>query len=342
MPRLELSVEEVGSIKALLNELSSRFHSSEDPEFLQSASVYAHELPRRVRAFLNEFRLHEPDDAICSISGYPIDDEAIGNTPDHWNLKEGRSPVLQEEMLLLLLGSLLGDCIGWATQQDGHVVHDIVPIKGHEQEQLGSGSETLLWWHTEDAFHPYRGDYLGMMALRNPDDVPTTFATVTGFEEVLTPRQIELLMSPLFTIRPDESHLVKNKSELKATDCVLDASYQRIEEMNQAPEKIAVLYGDPRRPYVRLDPYFMDPVHEHPEAQEAFDALVAFIDRKLGDQLLRQGEICFIDNWKGVHGRKPFRARYDGKDRWLKRINIARDLRKSRTSRSSAESRVIF
>jgi hypothetical protein len=31
-----------------------------------------------------------------------------------------------------------------------------------------------------------------MMSIRNPDDVPTTFATVTGFEEVLTPRQIEL------------------------------------------------------------------------------------------------------------------------------------------------------
>jgi Fe(II)/alpha-ketoglutarate-dependent arginine beta-hydroxylase len=342
MLRLELSTDEIGSIKNLMSELASRFDTAEDPEFLRDAPVYAHELPRRVRELLNVFRLHEPDDALCTLSGYPIDDEAIGNTPGHWKHKDGRSPVLPEEMLLVLLGSLLGDCIGWATQQDGHIVHDILPIKGHEQEQLGSGSETVLWWHIEDAFHPYRGDYLGMMCIRNPDAVPTTFATVAGFDQALTPRQIQLLMEPLFTIRPDESHLVKNKSELRQTDAFLEASYQRIESMNQAPQKIAVLYGDPRNPYIRLDPYFMDPVRESAEAQEALDLLVAFIDRKLGDHVLCQGDICFIDNSKGVHGRKPFVARYDGKDRWLKRINIARDLRKSRTARPSADSRVIF
>jgi Fe(II)/alpha-ketoglutarate-dependent arginine beta-hydroxylase len=342
MSRLLLSNEEIGSIKALIGELASRFETAEDPDFLQGAPVYAHELPRRVREFLNVFRLREPDEALCTISGYPIDEEEIGTTPAHWKFKHGRSPVLKEEMFLVLLGSLLGDCIGWSTQQDGHIVHDIMPIQGNEKEQLGSGSEMLLWWHTEDAFHPYRGDYLGMMCLRNPDAVPTTFATVTGFDQVLTPEQIRLLMEPHFTIRPDESHLVKNKSEMRQADGDLEAAYQRIETMNQAPQKIAVLYGDPRNPYVRLDPYFMDPVRDSPAAQEALDTLVAFVDRKLGDHVLHEGDVCFIDNSKGVHGRKPFVARYDGRDRWLKRINIARDLRKSRPSRPAADSRVIL
>ncbi|MES1243390.1 MAG: guanitoxin biosynthesis L-enduracididine beta-hydroxylase GntD [Acidobacteriota bacterium] len=342
MSRLMLSNDEIGCIKTLIGELASRFDTAEDPAFLQDAPVYAHELPRRVREFLNVFRLCEPDEALCTISGFPVDDEGIGTTPVHWKLRDGRSPVLQEEMFLVLLGSLLGDCIGWSTQQDGHIVHDIMPIKGNEQEQLGSGSETLLWWHTEDAFHPYRGDYLGMMCLRNPDAVATTFATITGFDQVLTPRQIQLLMEEHFTIRPDESHLVKNKSEMRQTDDALAAAYERIETMNTTPQKIAVLYGDPRSPYVRLDPYFMDPVAGNPEAQEALDILVAFVDRKLGDHVLNQGDVCFIDNVKGVHGRKPFVARYDGKDRWLKRINIARDLRKSRPSRPAADSRVIL
>jgi enduracididine beta-hydroxylase len=34
-------------------------------------------------------------------------------------------------------------------------------------------------------------------------------------------------------------------------------------------------------------------------------------------------------------------ARYDGTGRWLKRINIARDLRKSRAFRVSSDSRII-
>lgn len=340
--RLLLTDQEVASIQSLLHEIASRYASSEDPEFLRDAPLYAHELPRRVRAGLNEFRLDEPDDALCVVAGYPIDEEKIGRTPEHWKTKPPRSAVLEEEILLVLLGSLLGDCIGWSTQQDGHIVHDIFPIRGHEGEQLGSGSEQLLWWHTEDAFHPYRGDYLGMLCLRNPDDVPTTFAAVHGLERFLTPEQIRLLCEPHYTIRPDESHLKKNKSDAREVEGTLEAAYSRIETMNEAPEKIAILGGDPKSPYIRLDPYFMDPVQDNPAAQAALDALVKAVDTILEDQVLRQGEICFIDNFKAVHGRKPFVARYDGRDRWLKRINIARDLRKSRPARSGAGSRVIF
>jgi len=43
-----------------------------------------------------------------------------------------------------------------------------------------------------------------------------------------------------------------------------------------------------------------------------------------------------------VHGRRAFKARYDGRDRWFKRMSITRDLRKSRESRTDAASRVIL
>ena len=54
-------------------------------------------------------------------------------------------------------------------------MHDLVPIKGHEAEQLGSGSTHELVWHTEEAFHPFRADYLALMCLRNNDAVATTY-----------------------------------------------------------------------------------------------------------------------------------------------------------------------
>jgi alpha-ketoglutarate-dependent taurine dioxygenase len=58
--------------------------------------------------------------------------------------------------------------------------------------------------------------------------------------------------------------------------------------------------------------------------------------------VLEPGDFVFIDNYRAVHGRKPFKARYDGNDRWLKRINITRDLRKSRDARLSSTERLIF
>lgn len=339
MHKLTLVPDEAGAVQALLSELTARHDSVEDPEFLRHCNVYAHELPRRVRMHLNDFKLYEPPSACCVISGYPIDDERIGFTPTHWKNRVKPSPVLAEDMLLVLFGSLLGEVIGWATQQDGSIVHDIVPIKGHEGEQLGSGSEQPLWWHTEDAFHPCRGDYLGMMCLRNPDKVATTFANLEQVE--LSEQQRRLLFDSHFTIRPDESHLIKNKPDPQSVDGVLGASYEHIEEMRSKPEKIAVLSGDPRSPYVRIDPYFMDKV-ENEEAQQALDDFIRVLDQKLSDLVLLDGDLCFIDNFKGVHGRRPFRARYDGKDRWLKRVNITRDLRRSRISRPSAENRVIY
>jgi Fe(II)/alpha-ketoglutarate-dependent arginine beta-hydroxylase len=336
MSRFFLQSDEIESIQGLLAEIVPGIGTIEDEAFQADAHLYAQELPRRVRKHLHDFKLREPAEALFVISGYPIDQAKIGPTPAHWNSPEGRSRALAEEVLLVLFGSLLGDCIGWATQQDGRVVHDILPIRGHEGEQLGSSSEQLLWWHNEDAFHPFRGDYLAMMCLRNPDAVATTFAHFADLP--LTEEEIDLLFEPHYTIRPDESHLPKNRANPDGDPAV---SYEQIEQMNTRPEKIAVLSGDRRSPYVRLDPYFMDPVEDNERAQAALDALIRAIDNRIEDCNLEAGDFCFIDNFKAVHGRKPFKARFDGNDRWMKRINITRDLRKSRTARPAVGSRII-
>jgi Fe(II)/alpha-ketoglutarate-dependent arginine beta-hydroxylase len=343
MSRIVMTPEEVDETRALVTGVASRYGTAENQDFLDEADVIAHELPRRIRKALRGFRLFEPDDALLVVSGWPIDEEKIGPTPVHWKKHEPQNDTATEDILLVLLGSLLGEPIGWSTQQDGRVVHDILPIKGHEQEQLGSGSEVLLTWHVEDAFHPYRGDYLGMMCLRNPDRVPTTFAPIRKVR--LTPEQAAVLRSPHFTIRPDESHLPKNRGSQNGhspeVEAVLQRSYRKIEEMWNQPEKIPVLFGDPKNPYIRLDPYFMDDPDDA-EASATFHELTRQIDAALEDQVLEPGDFCFIDNFQAVHGRKPFRARYDGRDRWLKRINVVRDLRKSRESRLSAASRVLY
>lgn len=334
---IRLDENENKSIRTLLDDLSVRYKSAENPDFLTQATVLAHELPRRVRQTLNDFRLYEPNEGVCRIAGYAIDDAGIGPTPSHWKERQRHCNSVKEEILLVLLGSLLGDVIAWSTQQDGAVVHDIAPIKSHEHEQLGSGSAEELTWHTEDAFHPCRGDYLGMMCLRNRDRVPTTFAALDISE--LGEETVELLFQPLYTIRPDESHLRKNRVDPLGQS--LEASQNRIDEMQEKPEKIAVLFGSPDAPYCRLDPYFMDPP-EDPKAREALDRLIQLTDRRIEEMVLEAGELCFIDNFKAVHGRRPFKARYDGTDRWLKRVNITRDLRRSRSHRPASESRLLL
>ena len=311
----ELADEELGVIRPLVEEVASLHASVEEAAFLDNVSTYAQELPRRLRAFLNAFRLAEPS-GVCLISGYPVDDAKVGKTPPHWRKGPVGSGTAQEEVFLNLCGALLGDAIAWSHQRGGLICQDLVPIEGHENEMLGSGSERELVWHTEDARYSHRGDYIGLMCLRNPDAVPTTFALID--EVRLDPERVEILFEPRFVFRPDPSH-----------------------PSDKEGEKAPVLFGDPGSPYIRFDPYSMD----RPESREersAMDYLTRTIDESMTGAALLPGECLFIDNYKAVHGRSSFRARFDGTDRWLKRINVARDLRKSRARRRAPASRVIF
>jgi enduracididine beta-hydroxylase len=344
MNKIALNETEISQIRLILNSLVSDYTSAETPEFLRLARIYAHELPRRLRQSLTEFGAVEMDLGVYLITGYQIDDAKIGLTPAHWRDIPDQSKTLEEEMLLVLFGSLLGDVFGWATQQGGRIIHEVMPIKGNESEQLGTGSEQLLWWHNEDAFHPYRGDYLGMMCLRNPDQIATTIACVDQIN--LTSEQLALLFEQRYVIHPDESHQQKNSccsvGESPISKQEISFAYERIERMNALPQKLSVLFGDPGSPYIRIDPYFMDRDQLDLESREALDALVRSLDAALQYLVLKPGDFVFIDNYRTVHGRRPFEARYDGYDRWLKRVNITKDLRKSRDARLASTERLIY
>lgn len=342
MKQFSLSCEEVVGVKSLLAEVSRQYTCVDDTEFLVAMPVIAHELPRKIRTFLNHFKHVEPMTGACMVSTHIVDDKKIGLTPAHWNERSKVSPTIEEEILFVLLSSLLGDVMAWTTQQDGFVVHDVVPIKEDENEQISTGSQQTIWWHNEDAFHPYRGDYIALMCLRNPDQVATTLASV--HEVKLSPRHVKILFEPRFIIKPDNSHAEKNRSATHSPsgegDDLLEAAYERISRMHKEPQELAILFGDPKCPYIRIDPFFMEP-HADGEAQSALDALIHGLNNCLREYTLQPGDYLFVDNYRAVHGRKPFRAKYDGTDRWLKRVNITRDLRKSRNSRTSSKSRII-
>jgi Fe(II)/alpha-ketoglutarate-dependent arginine beta-hydroxylase len=330
MDSIELHAGELDEIAKLVDRVSRGLTAVDDPRLLAEATVLAHEMPARVRAFVNAFRRDET--GYCLIRGHQVSDDAIGRTPRHWQDDDIDARTLKEEVLLLLYGSLLGDVFGWATQQNGRLIHDVFPIEGHQQEQLGTGSEVLLTWHTEDAFHPYRADYLILACLRNPYAASTTVANVDDLQ--LSPHDIDVLFQNRFIIRPDESHLAKNNT-------TSDIDFSVIEAMAAAPPPVAVLFGNRQRPYLRADPYFMEIPRGDDEAREVFDRFVAAVDAHLVDVVLQPGDFCFIDNYKVVHGRRPFKARFDGTDRWLKRACITRDLRKSREMRSTMLSQII-
>ncbi|MEU6970749.1 guanitoxin biosynthesis L-enduracididine beta-hydroxylase GntD [Kitasatospora aureofaciens] len=342
MFHIQLSRSDIEEVDELASTIAGRYPSADDAEFLKDSTVFAQRLPETLRTSLNRFRLTEPADA-CRISGFPVRDDRIGETPRHWADTAGRpGPTLREEFFLVLCSSLLGDVFGWASQQAGRLVHEVVPIPGHEGLQINSASSSTLLWHTEDAFHPYRADYVGLMCLRNPQRAETTVACIADVE--LDRETAGILFEPRFVLRPDEAHLPKNGAPNRPTSPrhseAMARGHARIERMLSHPQKVAVLFGDPASPYLRLDSAEVERTDDL-DAMAALDHLLTALDQQLNGVVLEPGDLLFVDNFRAVHGRQPFTARYDGRDRWLKRVNITRDLRRSRDARISTDDRIV-
>lgn len=341
MQHLALTAEDNAVLAPMLAELAKAYDTIEDSELIRRAPVLARHLPETLLEFLADFRIGEPS-ALGMVSGLAVDEERLGPTPTHWRNSQFQSPAFRLEIFFLLCASMLGDVFGWATQQDGRIMHDVLPIQGHEHYEIGSNSLQHLSWHTEDAFHPCRGDYVALMCLKNPDHVETVVCD--GADLNWSTLDVEALFAPEFTQMPDNSHLPDNSAP--SGDLTIDRlrarSFALIRSWHEDPVKRPVLFGDRTDPYLTLDPYHMKTDGWPERSLTAFRGLCDEIEANLRGVSLRPGDCVFIDNFRAVHGRKSFRPRYDGSDRWLKRLNITRNLRGSRAWRRSAEDRIIY
>lgn len=155
---IDLTADDRISIDALIEDLHSGRARADDPRFIAASGVSAHSLPLGLRRAVDEFRLSERELALV-IRGLGIEDAKIGATPSHWDVPQEGNLAGREELYLALVASLLGDLFAWSTLQRGRVVMNVLPVRGDEGTQTGHGT-VLLEWHTEDAFHPFRCDYL--------------------------------------------------------------------------------------------------------------------------------------------------------------------------------------
>jgi hypothetical protein len=309
LPTYDLSTADINSIRLLVDRPDTAAWVRE------GGGCFARHLPEPLLDFLDRARHTETAGGML-VRGFPVDDKDIGPTPAHWREAAPLTRTRRYEHYLLSLASALGDVFAFRALQSGRLVQDLLPIAGQDDEKNGNSSRSTLDLHTEDAFHPNRCDYLGLFCLRNHDRVPTSFAEFDP--TTVDDEALRVLFEPRFMITPDSTH-----PEL------------------ESPVPAPLLWGDHARPYLRFDDYFTQPLPGDHEAAEALAALTDSLAAAERAVTLVPGDTVFIDNHLAVHGRRPFTPRYDGTDRWLKRVSVTRDLRRSRALRPSADSRVI-
>lgn len=329
----DLSAEERSSLQQLLADPNITQNDPGSQAFYDNAWELVAQVPVGLRRFLEEFRRNDAAAAFM-LRGFGVDDAAVGPTPRNWAEAAATGRTRREELFLALMGECLGEVFSWPTLQSGRLIQNVLPIAGEEVQQSGHGSDVLLEWHTEDAFHPYRCDYLALFGIRNHDRVPTTLASVRDVELSADNRRV--LGERRFYILPDDEHLRQ-----LAVQRPNDPGLLRVRAMRDDPKPVAVLFGAADSPYLRIDPFFMRCVDGDAEAERALKELVTELARAQQDVVVEAGALLVVDNYLAVHGRRAFTARYDGTDRWLQKAVVTRDLRRSRAARDSAAGRLV-
>jgi hypothetical protein len=300
----------------LVNEVSSIYSSAECPQFLSEAYLWAGDIPKLIKAELLDLKNNYKHLGIAVIKGFQSNVD-IPATPKTWYIEDSYAPNQPEDYLAVIFASFLGEPFGFKTQQDGKLIHDIVPIKGKEYFQAGCNSLSSLTFHVEDAFHQYRGEFLGITCYKNPTNRGTSYASINNVD---IPNDIKtVLLQKRFYTLPDNTH-----------DTSLDGN-----------DLHSILFGNPDSPFIRIDPDFSYAKEGDVEAERAINFLVRLLRDSMCEVPLERGDFCFIDNYKCVHGRRPFVAKFDGNDRWLKRLNITSDLKKSSGHKRHISSRYI-
>jgi hypothetical protein len=223
-----------------------------------------------------------------------------GPTATHWkDVDRGRTAAL--DLAIVLVAALHGEVFGWENQQDGHIVHNILPSPRYAHMQVGGSSTAPLTWHTEDAFHPQRADFLLLACVRNPDGIGSGIATVGGLD--LPSGMVAALSGPGLVIHPDDSYQDEGA------------------EGRPSPGMATLWYRDGGL-CMRYDPTYTRMLTDDPVFLRAYEKLGRQLDRSSSVVPLEQGDLLIVDNDAAVHGRGSFHARYDGTDRWLKRVLV--------------------
>ncbi|WP_062986417.1 TauD/TfdA family dioxygenase [Nocardia anaemiae] len=289
-----------------------------DPALLEQIDARVGELPDAVRVAM---RPPATTAGATIVGTLPLHDGEFGPTPPSWveaarwsGESDRRASSFELDIAMLLLARSAGEPFGWQGQQGGRLVNNIVPSPGHEHEQSGASSKTLLSPHTEDAFHPDRANLLMLACLRNPDGVGTTVSSVRRTE--LSADERRLLAAPTLPILPDVSYGTGH-------ECYSATPLPTL--WSESAEGTADLT-------LRYDPAYTPLDDADTEFRLAYARLTAELERVCVTAALTPGELLLVDNDVAVHGRVPFTARYDGTDRWLKRVNVRLPERRRRAA----------
>ncbi len=281
------------------------FDISKSNTFLDEAELRFQQLPRNIRKEVNDFKRNgnkygcllltglEPDPALPST---PADSRRQKNKTTYWS-----------ESYLSALSRGLGEIFSYQQEKDGVLYHNICPVQKNETELSSESSAILLDFHTETAFHPLMPDFVLLYCLRSDHDGEAK-TEVASTREIIKNIPIGLrgiLFQSCFRTGIDFSFGSESGTQ------------------GNGP-LLPIFTGNPYDPFMRFDPDLMEGTSQ--QAQKALDQMKLAMNTSKNFIRMQPGDLAIIDNRRAVHSRSIFIPKYDGKDRWLQRVYVVRDI----------------
>lgn len=258
-----------------------------------------------------DFGRHNETPGVGYVRNLPVDAE-LPATPAKGGPALDKKTFVAEGVLLGLSG-LLGEPVGFLTEKNGQLVHDVIPVEGGAKSQTNQGSTVFLNFHNDivhDAVGRYdvsNPDFLVLSCLRADHEgvAATHYADARDIARALDSRTLELLRSPLFRLNAPGSYVrdVAGGREVLSDPVAMISGPEQFPEISSSANGVRAMTT---------------------AAEAALDRLQAACRETAHRVFLRPGEALLINNRKGLHARTAFTARYDGADRWLQRTYVRR------------------
>ncbi|AUS82039.1 L-asparagine oxygenase [Actinoalloteichus sp. AHMU CJ021] len=299
--------------RADLTELASSLAADgsrevDDPNWLATARELCCQLPPRLASSLRRFTWDSGPEAFLLLRGLPVDETTLPPTPTVAGSVQREASVPASALVLVAMA--MGELVAFDKEKAGALVQDVVPVHGMEEFQGNAGS-VVLSMHVENAFHEHRPDYVGLMCLRNDHD------RVAGLRLSSVRNALPLLSDEVRSVLHEPRYVT--------------AAPPSFDLPPGADEPHGILTGSPEDPSIKVDFHATVPGDE--VAAAAMSSLRKALDSVCRTLTLEPGDLAFADNRLVLHGRTAFEPRYDGADRWLQRVFVHLDFRRSRPLR---------
>lgn len=213
------------------------------------------------------------------------------------------------ELLMVVFASELGYPIAYADQRAGAIFHDVYPTRANAAKVSSQSHAVSLGLHSEMFFHPAPPDFLVLHCLRSDPACAarTGVADLATIEDVLTSADRDALRQPAFALDLARLH----------------GSYtfagQPITEDD--PRPCVPIISSTMRIRLRFEPALTTPTSE--SSRSAMQNAERAAESTATYGTLDTGGMLLVDNRRSVHSRSSFAARFDGTDRWLRRMMVA-------------------